>query len=174
MIFTRDYLLELLNELNERLYQKEIIGDIVLYGGAVMCLQYNAREFTQDIDAYLSPKSEIELIVEEIAIEKGISLDWLNDSVTQFISNCEKVQIFMKLPNLNIYTANPDYLLAMKIQSFRIGISSDEDDIIFLIKELEITTIAEVIEIIEEYFPEGYLNQRTQFAVQYLIEEVIK
>lgn len=171
MIFTKDYIIELFNELNERLKEEEIVGDIVLYGGAVMCLQYNAREFTQDIDAFLSPKTEIEKIVEEIARERSIPADWLNDSVVQFTSENEQIKIFMKLSNLNIYTANAEYLLALKIQSFRIGISSDEDDIKFLLNELKITVIQEVIEIIELFFPKGYLNQRTQYAIQYLIEE---
>lgn len=174
MIFTKEYILELLNELNTKLKEAEIIGDIILYGGAVMCLQYNAREFTQDIDAFLSPKTEIENIVEQIAVERGIPLDWLNDSVVKFTSENEQVKIYMQLSNLNIYTASPEYLLALKIQSFRIGISSDEEDIKFLLKELNITSIQEVIDIIELFFPKGYLNQRTQFAVQYLIEDARK
>lgn len=174
MIFTKEYILELLNELNERLQQKDIIGDIVLYGGAVMCLQYNAREFTQNIDAYLSPKEDIEKIAEQIASERNIPLDWINDSVLQFTAENEQLKIFMQLSNLKIYTASPKYLLALKIQSFRIGISSDEDDIQFLLNELKITTVQEVIDIIELFFPKGYLNQRTQFDIQYLIEDTNK
>lgn len=142
-----------------------------MYGGAVMCLQYDARKFTNDIDAHLAPKDQFEQIILEIANERGLPIDWLNDSVVQFASEYEEVDLFLELSNLAIYTAAADYLLALKIQSFRIGISSDEDDIEFLISKLGITTITEVITIVNKYFPKGDINQHTQYAIQYLIEE---
>ena len=40
-----------LAELNEELRAMDVKGEVCLYGGAVMCLAFNARRATKDVDA---------------------------------------------------------------------------------------------------------------------------
>ena len=45
--------------LNDELCQNNVTGELYLVGGAVMCIVYNARQSTQDLDAFFHPAEEI-------------------------------------------------------------------------------------------------------------------
>ena len=47
-----------LKDLNEKLKHKEIMADMHLYGGAVMCLAFDAQPGTHDIDAVFMPQPQ--------------------------------------------------------------------------------------------------------------------
>ena len=44
-------IIELFEAVNEKLKQRDVIGEIGICGGAVMCLVYEARQATKDVDA---------------------------------------------------------------------------------------------------------------------------
>lgn len=145
-----------------KLRSEEEIGEIHIYGGAIMCLCLNAREQTKDIDAIFTPKNEIYKFVEEIAEEESISQDWLNDGIKGFLSANDNVYLLENMSNLKIYVANPEYLLAMKVLSAR----TEEDqhdlyDMKFLINRLGLTDPEEVINIVLKYFSEDTLKPMT-------------
>ena len=72
---------KLFEKLNSRLKGEGIKGEIGIVGGAAMCLVYNVRESTKDVDAIFEPSSKIREIAEKIAQEEDIPTDWLNDGV---------------------------------------------------------------------------------------------
>ena len=71
---TAEEITKYLTELNEELRSANIKGEITIYGGAVMCLVYDARPATKDVDAIFKPSSEIRRLVQVIAGRHGFHL----------------------------------------------------------------------------------------------------
>ena len=84
-------LLEYLTQLNNKMKQKEIKGELHIYGGAVMCLALNARQSTKDIDGWFIPTIDLRELIYQVAKENSIEEDWLNDGVKGFISENDEM-----------------------------------------------------------------------------------
>lgn len=162
-----------LEKLSEALGEKGVQGEIVVYGGAAMVLALKARVSTKDVDAIFAPKEIIYQVSREIEKLYGAPENWLNDAVKGFISSKEEHEPFGDLPNLKIYTATPEYLLAMKCLSLRLGRGdTDLDDILFLIKHLGIQSSNDLLNLVEKYYPRNRISPKTQFAIEELFEEL--
>ncbi len=166
---TKQEIKNYLEQLNERLESTDIKGEICLYGGAVMCLVYNARPSTKDVDAIFEPVLKLRKAIEEVAHANNLNEDWLNDSVKGFVVNHNQ-RIFLNWPHLKIYIPEPDYLLAMKTLASRVD-TRDKEDIQFLINQMEITTAEEVFKILEKYYPKELIKPATQFFIEELFAE---
>jgi hypothetical protein len=156
--------------LNEGLQQLQVRGEICIYGGTVMCLVFDARPGTKDIDAIFEPPAIIRKIAIQIAKENNLEKDWLNDGVKGFVVKHPKTVLF-DYPFLKVYYPEPEYLVAMKALSSRFD-SSDKEDIIFLIKKLGINNAEQLFNIIEKYYPRGRIKPVTQFFVEEIFEEI--
>ena len=155
-------------ELNEELSKTDVKGEICLYGGSVMCLVYNARPSTKDVDAVFQPAKKIREAAQRVAEKYQLSEDWLNDGVKGFVVQHPRKVLF-NWPNLKVYFADPEYILAMKTLASRVD-GMDREDIIFLSKELKIRTSQEVFDIIEKYYPRERIKPVTQFFIEELFE----
>lgn len=155
-------------ELNEELSKADVKGEICLYGGSVMCLVYNARPSTKDVDAVFQPAKKIREAAQRVAEKYQLSEDWLNDGVKGFVVQHPRKVLF-NWPNLKVYFAEPEYILAMKTLASRVD-GMDREDIIFLSKELKIRTSQEVFDIIEKYYPRERIKPVTQFFIEELFE----
>jgi len=156
---TKDQILKALDSLNEELKTQNVTGEISIMGGAVMCLVFNARESTQDIDAIMAPVEIIQKaafnVSESLKLENNF---WINDSVKTFLSNqSEFIKSNLSLSNLNIMVASAQYMFAMKALAARSG-TNDESDLIFLKKHLGINTVDEGLNIIKKFYPEQKLS----------------
>src|SRR5215475_12652075 len=155
-----------LEALNDELDRMGIKGEICLYGGAVMCLVYQARPATKDVDAVFKPTSEIRKAAERVAMAFGLPPDWLNDAVKAFVVTHPQRAI-LDFPALKVYAPEPDYLLAMKTLASRVD-GADRLDILFLIRLLGLKTAADVFSILEQYYPRQQIKPATQFFVEEL------
>jgi hypothetical protein len=126
-----------------------IKGEVCLYGGAVMCLVYDARPATKDVDAVFKPTSEIRQAISRVAERNSLPKHWLNDGVKGFLVP-HRQSIFLDLPHLKVYVPEPDYLLAMKAISARAE-SYDPEDVKLLIHLLGHRKPDQVFEIIKKY-----------------------
>jgi len=167
-MLTRDQILCYLKQLGEELSARGLHGEILLTGGAAMCLVHEARDMTKDIDALYEPKDVINSIVNEIAQRNNLPNDWLNDSVKGFVGANADVEEFIVLKGLHVQTVTSEYLLAMKLMSARYG-EKDYDDIRFLLKKIGVTTVNAAFEIVQKYFPVNRIMPKTR----YIIEEFI-
>lgn len=169
---TKDEINKYLMALNEELKNLNIIGEIYLIGGAVMCVALNARVSTKDVDAIFEPKSIIAKLADKIAEEYDLNRNWLNDAAKGYLSTEAAFDIYLELSNLKIFTAAPEYILAMKCMSMRLGESEDISDIKFLIRYLNINEINKVILILEKYYPNKQIPPRTIYALEEIFEDI--
>jgi hypothetical protein len=163
---TADEIRRYLSELDEELRRSNIKGEISIYGGAVMCLVYDARPATKDVDAVFRPTSEIRQAVQVIAERHGLPDDWLNDGVKGYPVEHEQ-RVFLDLPNLKIFVPDADYLLAMKTLSARAD-TFDQADVRLLIKLLGLSSPDEVFSIVEKYYPRHQIKPATQYFIEEL------
>lgn len=157
-----------LSELNDELRSMEVKGEVCLYGGAVMCLVYNARPSTKDVDAVFEPVRYIRKAAGRVAEAHGLRKDWLNYAVRMFLVPHER-RILFDFPHLKIYVPPPDYLLAMKTLAARAN-TDDRNDIEFLIDRLSLQSAGQVFEIVKSYYPRKQVNPTTQFLIEEIFE----
>jgi len=165
----KDEIIKYLHALNEKLQRQNVKGEICLYGGAVMCLVYDARPSTKDVDAIFQPTEIIREAAKEIANEYELVDDWLNDGVKGFLVDHPR-KVFLNLSHLVVMVADQEYMLAMKSLSARID-GTDSKDIEFLINKLKIKTVEEVFNIIDKYYPRRIIKPATQFFLEEVFDE---
>ena len=156
-----------LTELNEELRSMDIKGEICLYGGAVMAIAYNARPDTDDVDAVFEPVRQVRRAARLVAERNGLPIGWLNDAVEIFLARHDR-RILLDLSHLKIYVPPPDYLLAMKVLSARAD-TMDQDDLKVLIRELGLTSAAEVFAIVKGYYPRKEIKPETRILIEELL-----
>jgi hypothetical protein len=139
--------------LNEELARKHVRGEAYLAGGAVMCLVFQARPATKDIDAMLIPAAEMRAAAQAVAAREDLPGDWLNDAVKGFFSERGSFEVFEEFSNLRIYVPHPGYLLAMKCLALRLGEEfHDLGDVAILLREMGLQTVAEAESILGQYY----------------------
>jgi len=161
----------LFESLDEELARRDVRGEVYVVGGAVMTLVLDARDSTRDVDALFRPAKELREAAARVALEHGVEPNWLNDAVKGFLSDKDAFEPYLDLPHLKVMTAIPEYLLAMKCLSMRIGPEfHDEDDVRFLLRALNVESYEQALEIIARYYPLERFPPKTRFA----LEEILK
>ncbi len=72
---------------------------------------------------------------------------------------------------MRVYFPTGDYLLAMKVLSARAE-SFDLEDTMFLIRELKLQTIDEVLTIVKNYYPNKEVKPETVFQLEEMFERL--
>jgi hypothetical protein len=156
--------------LNDELRRTGTVGEVFLVGGAVMCLAYDARPSTQDVDAYFRPADRVREAAARAAAKAGIDEHWLNDAAKGFMSEQGEFAPFLELNHLRIMAAQPEYLLAMKCLAMRIGAEfHDEDDVRFLLRVLDVRSYDQALQIITKYYPLERFPQKALYALEDLV-----
>src|SRR4029079_144343 len=114
------------------------------------------------------PVCEIRNAAGRVAERHGLEKGWLNHAVKMFLVPHEK-HILLDLSHLKIYIPSPDYLLAMKVLSARAE-TMDGEDILVLLRELNLQNADEVLEIVKGYYP----HKQVKPAARILLEEILK
>jgi hypothetical protein len=168
---TRDQILDLLHELNAELAARDVIGQLQLAGGAVMCLVFRARDATRDVDAIFEPSSIILDAALALAARHDLPDSWLNNAVKGYLSDRGSFDSFLELDHLRVFVADARYMLAMKTLAFRIGEGyRDEEDVRYLLRHLDVTRWTDAEAILAAYYPlEGYPPYALE-AVREMIE----
>ncbi len=156
--------------LSEELRGTGTHAELFLVGGAVMCLAYEARPSTQDVDALFRPAEGVRKAAARVAVRANVRSDWLNDGVKGFLSAQGEFAPFLELDHLRVMMAQPGYLLAMKCLAFRIGAEfHDEQDIRYLLRLLDLRAYGQALEVITKYYPLERFPQKTLYALAELL-----
>lgn len=160
----------LLRLLDAELAKEGVVGELYLVGGAVMCLVLDARPATRDVDAFFRPTQVVRRAAARVAARAGVPDRWLNDAVKGFLSPRGDFAPYLELENLRVFTAEPHYLLAMKCAAMRLGEEfHDLDDVRYLLRHLDITTVEQALAVVTRYFDEGQLAPKTRLALEELL-----
>ena len=169
-VLTIDRIRELFAALDEELAKQGVIGEVGICGGAVMCLVFQARRATKDVDAIFEPTQAIRAAAKAVAARLNVPEDWLNDAAKAFFHVDPPREDVLNLPNLRAWAPTAEYMLAMKCISARFD-SNDQDDTRFLIEYLQLKSPAEVFQIIEPYYPRRLIPPKTQFLVEEILPQ---
>jgi hypothetical protein len=145
-------------------------GEIYLVGGAVMCLAFNAREATKDVDALFEPAKVIREAAARVAAAAGLDATWLNDAVKGYLSPRGEFEPFLDLPHLKVFVAHPRYLLAMKCAALRLGEEfHDLDDVRYLLRYLNVSSVEDALAIVTQYYDAAQLLPKTRLILEELL-----
>jgi hypothetical protein len=169
-----------LQRLAELAREKEIHLSLTIYGGTVMMLAYNARPGTKDIDAIFRPREEAKPLVEQVAKELNLDVDWLNDDVKVWVAENEQGALIpfaemSEVVGVSVKRPSAKYMLAMKARAARLplpGQSGDYDDLVYLLRHTKTTTLEEVDKLVETYFLQDCLPEKNRAIVEAALKDV--
>lgn len=137
-----------------------------------MCLALDARAATQDVDAAFRPTVAVRKAAVRVARSHDLSESWLNDGVKGFMSTAGDFVDYLSLSHLCVMVASPEYLLAMKCLSLRLGPEfADEADIRFLLRYLNVESVDQAWAILVRYYPAERYPPKTGYMLAELYEE---
>jgi len=165
--FTRAEILRALQALGDLLTSKDVRGQIFIVGGAAMALAYSTRRVTKDIDTIFEPKSSIYEAAATVAEELGLPEDWLNEAAKGFMpGEDDNRRPVPDIHGIEITTASPQYLLAMKLMAMRFG--EDDEDIEVLIDACGLHSADETLALFERIYPTQEPPSKTRFFLEEL------
>lgn len=169
-MLTTPLIKKLFKALNEELKEKGVKGEVGICGGAVMCLVFQARRSTKDIDGIFEPTKEIREASKRVAKKFGLDEDWLNDAAKAYFHVDPPREVVLEFSNLRVWAPKAQYLLAMKCVSARFD-THDRDDLIFLLRYLDLTKPEQVFKIVGQYYPAGQIPAKAKFLIEELFSK---
>jgi hypothetical protein len=166
--FSTAKILSALQALGDELTRRDVRGQIFIVGGAAMALAYSTRRVTKDIDAAFEPKRAIYAAAEKVADEHGLPADWLNDAAKAFMPGKDlHARPLPEIKGIEVTTASPRYLLAMKLMAMRFG--EDDEDIEILLGQCAMRTAQDALDLLRDMYPSKEPPAKTRFFLEELL-----
>jgi hypothetical protein len=167
--FSAAKILSALQALGDELTDRGIRGQVFIVGGAAMALAYSTRRVTKDIDAVFEPKNAIYAAAVKIAEAHDLPEGWLNDAVKTFLPGPdEQARPVPAIEGIEVTTASPRYLLALKLMAMRFG--EDDEDIEILLDQCDMHSAQEALELMTEMYPSQEPPAKTRFFLEALFD----
>ncbi len=161
---------ELLEELVTRLNDAGITAGIRVVGGAALSILDKDRRSTSDIDAVIVPAGVAADIVTDLANERGLPENWLNDAALAYIPPVgpeDWVEVIRR-GDVRVSIGSVHMLLAMKLRANR-GIR-DSDDIAFLLAACNVKSLDDAQEIYERYHAQDVISPKAAARIQHWLD----
>jgi hypothetical protein len=169
---SRAQITQALRRLGELALDQKVTLEISLYGGAVFTLVYGSRDATKEVDAVVRQSEIARKLALKVAKQFGLSDDWLNDQVKQFLAEKEAKRRLTEVDlgeGLRVSVPTAAYLLAMKLRAARPplpGYAGDRGDIRFLVRKMKITSVDAAEAVYEKFFPHDVLSDAAKEEVR--------
>ncbi len=132
------------NELSKNIKKqlgRNINIDIIVVGGASIVMNYTFRNSTTDIDYYNSSGIAIKDMINSVGDKYGLPNGWLNNDFVRTSSFSYKINSYSKFYKrfnqvLTVRTIKDEYLIAMKLASFRLY-KNDLSDIVGIVLSMK-------------------------------------
>jgi hypothetical protein len=165
------------------LRERNTLGEIAVYGGSALLLQFPWRKSTEDVDAtFGEPEASVKDAAAFAAIELRLPDGWLNNSVGSFTPEAEQEEFFVlfgdypkgEKSGLRVFLAKPEYLIAMKLKALVRDSYDDKDfnDIVGLAVEAKIETAAQLSDLFSSFFPEEKLDPVAAARIPEAVEAI--
>lgn len=133
-----NYYFKLLSKEIKKEFGRNAKLELIVVGGASILLNYNFRNSTTDIDAYIATGSSIKEAITKVADQCNISPHWINSEFVKTSSYSDKLTEVSKYYNtynqvLVVRTIQAEYLIAMKLESLR-AYKHDKSDIVGILQ----------------------------------------
>jgi len=162
-----------------------LVGEIAVYGGTALLLQFPWRKTTEDVDVTIltgERESAVKDAAAFAAVHLGLPDDWLNDYVSGFTPETELQAFFSthgvyprgEAPGLRVFLAKPEYLCAMKLKALERESADDRDfeDAVKLALEIGIDTVDHLKQLFTSFFPGETLHSSAVARLPELAEEI--
>lgn len=160
--------------MGQYLLDRKTLGEIVIYGGSAILLQFDWRKLSMDVDVRVIDTNHGLIIdaAHHAARQLGLLPSWLNESVAMHAREGEQPadRVFVgTYPSperfgLRVVAAKPSYILAMKLGALERATIDDRDfrDAINLGAECGVTTVDGLKDVYLKYFA----NRQLPFSAE--------
>ena len=172
---TRPEIIDGLRDLVRRLRSAGQPSRIQIVGGAAIALTLNEhRSATVDVDGPVSPPDIVLATAAAIASERNWRSDWLNDAAAQFLPTgygraAGWVTIY-DADGVTVEVADAETLLAMKVYAAQKRGRRELEDLEVLIPAIGLTTVDEVEDLYESFYPGDELKGRPAAIIQAVLD----
>ena len=162
----RDDFLRLFAEVDTYLMRNNPNGQVIkatICGGAAIAM-INKDRYSVDVDIISDGiPPELREAVKMVGINNNLPYDWMNDGAKIWAPKKQKhMERVFAGKRLQLYIPDTECLLALKLASMRL---EDIDDINFLMKETNVSSAEQALEIVANYIPSQRLTAQVQFRI---------
>jgi hypothetical protein len=171
--------------MGQYLLDRKTLGEIAVYGGSAILLQFDWRMTSHDVDARVLSQGNHGLVSDaaaEAAKRLRLPRSWLNESVTMYVKRGEDsgdrtflgVYPSPERVGLRVVAAKPIYILAMKIAAIERVTLDDRDfrDAVNLALECGIRTSAGLRNVFAHFFGEEAIPTRATLRLEDLARAI--
>lgn len=167
-LLDREEIESLLRDLGDRLEAQGVQGRLFVVGGAAMALAYGRGRATQDVDAVFEPKDVVYAAARDVARDRGLAEDWLNDAVKGFLLGSDPdASTHLDEPGLRVEVASPRYLFVLKALAARVD--RDAADLVTLFRLCGFSDVEDALQHVERHAPSALLQPKTEFLLRELL-----
>lgn len=170
--------------MGEYLLDRKAFGEIAVYGGSAILLQFDWRKLSEDVDARVvgGDHGLVLAAVQEAARRLNLPRSWLSEAVSVYARRGEKdidrVLVGMypspERPGLRVTAATPSYVLAMKLRAMQRTTIDDRDfaDAVNLARECKAETVEQLRGIYRGFFPDEELPLEAELRLNELVRAI--
>jgi hypothetical protein len=171
--------------MGQYLLDRKVLGEITVYGGSAIILQFDWRTFSMDVDATVISASNHGVVMDAVryaANRLDLASSWLNESVTMYARRAEQDadRVFVgTYPSpdrvgLRVMAAKPSYILAMKLKALERATADDRDyqDAIALGVACGVTTVDGLREVFRKFFADEELPYAAELRLRDLSKAI--